>query len=72
MSFYQTKILTIIATDARLSIADPRHVEAFLRSEFDTLDSLSGAEFVEAALECAEFAIADRNMAESLAQSYGL
>ena len=52
---------------------DPRHIEAFMRSEFGTLDSLSTTRFVEEAFlasECVNQGGVE--MAELLAKSYGL
>lgn len=51
---------------------DPRHVEAYMRGEFGTLDHLSPAAFARSARESAEAVALDRDMAEELAQSYGL
>lgn len=51
---------------------DPRHVEAFMRSEHGTLDHLSPDRFAaEVAMAC--FCIKDggQDLAERLAKSYG-
>lgn len=55
------------------SLADPRHVEGWMRLERGTLDALSPAEFateVKAAAGCC--ADASTAMSEDLAQSFGL
>jgi hypothetical protein len=52
--------------------ANARHVEAFMRLQYSTLDHLSAAVFrreVRIAHECSQ---ADPEMAERLARSYGL
>ena len=51
---------------------DPRHVEAYLRLEYGTLDHLSPATFtkeVRIACQCID---ADPDQAEQLARSFGL
>ena len=53
--------------------ADPRHVEAWLRVEYPTLDGLSRRELIEEidiALACAREAGAEQS--EALAASFGL
>ena len=55
------------------SLADPRHVEGWMRLEKGTLDALGPAEFateVKAAAGCC--ADASTAMSEDLAQSFGL
>ena len=52
---------------------DPRHIEAYMRLQYSTLDHLDAATFkaeVRIACECIEFMGADD--AERLALSYGL
>ena len=52
---------------------DPRHIEAFMRCEHGTLDSLSPAKFaaeVAVARECID--VGGKDGAEILAQSFGL
>jgi len=52
---------------------DPRHVEAYMRSEYGTLDALSPGHFdaeVRTAVLCIN--AGGTAMAEQLAQSYGL
>ncbi len=63
---YTTKILTLAP------LHDPRHVEAFMRLEYGTLDALGPEHFrreVNMACLCID---ADEAAAERLAQSYGL
>mgnify|MGYP001616081652 CR=1 FL=1 len=55
MSYYQNAIRERLAAIGRIGAADPRHVEAWMRLEHPTLDSLSRAQFtaeVEIALQC--------------------
>ena len=57
----------------RTSDVDPRHVEAWLRVEYPTLDGLSRAQLIEEidiAIECAREAGAEQS--EALAASFGL
>ena len=52
---------------------DPRHIEAFMRSEYGTLDHLSPAKFlneVHLAIECID--AEGKQFAEKLAKSYGM
>ena len=67
MNIYQTLIQSI-APDH-----DPRHIEAFMRLEYGTLDHLSPAKFRR---ECGIAADCIKqggvNRAEDLAQSFGL
>lgn len=52
---------------------DPRHVEAFMRSEHGTLDHLSPEIFAaEVTVAVMMIAAGGRDQAERLAQSYGL
>ena len=51
---------------------DPRHVEAYMRLEYGTLDSLSIEAFQRSALSMIGRIDIDPRQAESLAQSYGL
>ena len=63
-------------TDRIASIApkhDPRHIEAFMRSQFSTLDHLSAAEFrreVKIAAQCVD--LGGASTAEDIAKSFGL
>ena len=50
----------------------PRHVEAYMRLEHGTLDKLSAAQFRRSIIEAEQCVVADHNMAERLAQSYGI
>lgn len=50
---------------------DPRHIEAFMRSEMGTLDHLDRYAFAKEAWIAAECVNADPALAERLAQSYG-
>lgn len=68
---YQDMIRTHAARLGFIGI-DPRHVEAIMRLEHGTLDSLSRSQFnaeIEAAIP---FIVRDKSEAESLAQSFGL
>ena len=67
---YQTKIATLLAAFGLN--ADPRHIEAFLRDEHGTLDSIPALDFQSAVKEVAGFVAEDVDFAEKLAQSYGL
>ena len=65
----------IIKTLAAISITgfDPRHIEAWMRLEYGTLDHISGNRWnseVKMAIDCIREAGIDRS--ESLAHSYGL
>jgi hypothetical protein len=51
---------------------NPRHVEAYLRLKFGTLDALSDADLERELDEIIPTVRADRNAAEALAQSLGL
>lgn len=63
---YQERIKAIVPR------ANPRHVEAWLRSEHGTLDALSPERFAYEAHEAANMAAADPDMSEKLAQSFGI
>lgn len=65
-SFYQSLIRQSVPD------CDPRHVEAYMRLEFSTLDHLSRDRFRDEAATAAECVRADLAQAESLARSYGL
>lgn len=69
---YQATIAAILAALGRSDVSPPRHVEAFIRLEYRTLDHLSRADFrreTAIALECIDL---DADAAERLAQSFGL
>lgn len=55
---------------------DPRHVEAYMRLKFGTLDGLSRQQFLEEVIEAERDILTarkiDADMPEQLAQSYGL
>lgn len=51
---------------------DPRHVEAFMRLEYGTLDHLDRAKFAREARTAALCTREDPETAEMLARSYGL
>ena len=56
---------------AAVSDCDPRHVEAYMRLEFSTLDGLS-SRFAKEARAAAACVREDVDAAERLAKSYGL
>lgn len=71
-SIYRDLIRETLARLGRLGM-DPRHVEAWMRLEYKTLDALGGPRWnraVREAAECVE--AAPRGESESLALSYGL
>lgn len=71
-SHYQQRIAERLAVTGRLGI-DPRHIEAFMRLEYGTLDHLSAAAFdreIATGVECVETCGSDE--AEALASSFGL
>lgn len=52
---------------------DPRHVEAFMRSEHSTLDGLSPRQFAaEVRMACACIDEGGADFAERVAQSFGM
>lgn len=51
---------------------DPRHVEAYMRLEYATLDHLDPAKFRREARSAAACVRQDPDQAEALAVSYGL
>jgi hypothetical protein len=56
----------------RITGIDPRHVEAYMRLDHGTLDSLSRSDFVRETKEIVPIIMADVKSAERLAKSYGL
>ena len=73
MSAYQEIIYEELAKQGRIGQYDPRHIEAWIRSEHGTLDGLSRQQFhreVRSAAECID--AAGVGMSERLAQSEGL
>jgi hypothetical protein len=70
---YQTMIRETMARAGRVGAAEPRHVEAWMRLEYSTLDGLSPAKFaqeVAQALDCIAASTPAEN--DALAASYGL
>lgn len=52
---------------------DPRHVEAYMRSEHSTLDGLSPSQFrTEVTMACECIRVGGFDMAERIARSFGL
>ena len=70
-SFYQRSIAEILARTGNIGI-DPRHVEAYMRLTYGTLDALSKATFARETREAVIDINADPRLAERLAVSYGL
>lgn len=71
-SHYQQRIAERLAVTGKLGI-DPRHIEAYMRLEYGTLDHLSAATFnreVATGAECVE--VGGSVEAEALAASFGL
>lgn len=69
---YQQMIRETLAKSGRVGAADPRHVEAYMRLEYKTLDALGGAAWRRAVDEALACVVADVALAERLAQSEGL
>ena len=70
---YQNQIREEAARSGPVGRTDPRHVEAWMRTEHPTLDGLSPRAFataVSAAIECA--IESGPEVSEELARSYGL
>ncbi len=57
---------------AYVPAADPRHVEAWLRDQHGTLDSVDAITLAASIFEAADLAKTDPALSEQLAQSYGL
>jgi len=68
---YAQMIRETLAKQGRIGM-DPRHVEAYMRSEYSTLDHLGGAIWNRAVKEAAECVDADPILAEQAARSHGL
>jgi len=69
---YQQMIREELARMGRIGV-EPRHVEAWMRSEHSTLDGLGVAGFaqeVRAAVACVD--AAESGLSEQVAQSYAL
>jgi hypothetical protein len=68
-SLYQRAIAEVVDPEQ----IDPRHVEAYMRDTYRTLDGLSPMEFLNAVLEARNVAaLAGPEASEALAQSWGL
>ena len=70
---YRTLIRETMARAGKVGAADPRHVEAWMRSGHPTLDALSMSAFereVAVALRCIAASTAEKS--EALAASYGM
>ena len=75
MTYAQTQIAAIKAHTKTLPECgyDPRHVEAYMRNKWGTLDALSADQFrTEALIATVHISADGRAMAERLTQSYGL
>ena len=70
-SGYQSLIHPMLVRMGHRNI-DPRHVEAYLRLQWGTLDHLSRNDFEDAIPEIVETIRANPRQAEQLADSYGL
>jgi hypothetical protein len=69
--FYQIAINQILSA-ANIK-ANPRHVEAWIRSECSTLDRLTASELKKLAIDAAQCADeAGEAFSEKLAQSFGI
>ena len=71
--FYQNLIRELLASGGRIGAYDPRHVEAFMRLYYGTLDSFSRSEFASKVTEAVHM-IDQTGLVESeeLAVSFGL
>ena len=70
---YRQLIRESMVRQGLIGAADPRHVEAWMRSENGTLDRLSREEFdreVRVAVECSREARSE--LSDQLAASYGI
>ena len=73
MTYYQRVIREDMARMGRIGVADPRHVESYMRLQYATLDHLSRADFrreIGIALTCIE--VEGTAVAEDCARSFGL
>lgn len=69
---YQRIISEEAARKGLIGVVDPRHVEAWMRLEWGTLDHLPRekfAEYVDVAIDCEK---AEPGVGESLAKTFGL
>lgn len=74
-TFWQRRIIEVQANTYRKIHRghDPRHIEAWLRTEHPTLDHLSKVAFRHAVFAAIETThLATKAQSEALAQSYGL
>lgn len=70
---YQTLITTMMADAGTIEVADPRHIEAWMRIEHPTLDALGLPEFaaeIQMAIACVR--AEPLAISEELARSIGL
>ena len=70
-SMYDDVISSLLRQMGRSDI-DPRHVEGYLRLDFNALDHLSRSRFLKEMKEIVPAIDADPRGAEQLAKSYGL
>ena len=69
--YYQNKITAIL--ESRNIEANPRHVEAWMRSEYSPFDHISATKFTKAVIDAAtSIAALGDAFGEKLAQSYGI
>ena len=66
---YQEQIWKVLG---ERTVVDLRHVEAWMRDEHGTLDHLTPEQFEREVGLAAQFALAQPELSERLAQSYGL
>lgn len=72
MNTYQKTIANILEMQGRKDI-DPRHIEAYMRLQYSTLDHLSYSDFFKECKICTECIDYDgKENTEKLAKSYAL
>lgn len=70
---YQQMIREVMARSGMIGAAEPRHVEAWMRTERGCLDSMSPRQFADAVRECVACARAsDVSTNEGLCECEGL
>jgi len=70
---YGKMIRESLAKQGMLAQFDPRHIEAFMRTEHPTLDGLSSQQFdAEVAIGAECVRVGGHEMAERVAKSFGL
>lgn len=69
---YQTLIRTEAARMGLIGQVDPRHVEAWMRAEYGTLDARPVSDFRNFIKGTIEIENAEPGWSEKLAESYGL